>query len=170
MIQPFGVFTIDIYGVCWTDWKRINLFEQLHSLLDFYTLTLASVVNNFHNVLCCMNQGRQIFRPKIAIWINFWGSCNGKCWYILWPFGLFYGPLIYFMTTWYTLFRGNLVYFSPFWKCLVCECSVKEKQVPRQFHKRSLSERLFHKICLNALSPKDFSPKQCFPEWRLGLT
>jgi hypothetical protein len=27
-----------------------------------------------------------IFRPKIAIWVNFGGSCNGRCWYILWKF------------------------------------------------------------------------------------
>jgi hypothetical protein len=35
-----------------------------------------------------------IFRPKIAIWVNFGGSCNGRCWYILWTFGLFYNHLI----------------------------------------------------------------------------
>jgi hypothetical protein len=26
---------------------------------------------------------------KIQIWVNFGGSRNGRCWYILWPFGLF---------------------------------------------------------------------------------
>jgi hypothetical protein len=26
-----------------------------------------------------------------------------KCWYILWPFGIFYGHLIYFMAIWYIL-------------------------------------------------------------------
>jgi hypothetical protein len=36
-----------------------------------------------------------VFKPKIQIWVNFGGSCTGKCWYILWtlrPFmyGLFY--------------------------------------------------------------------------------
>jgi hypothetical protein len=29
------------------------------------------------------------FKPKIPIWENFGGSCNGYYWYILWPFGLF---------------------------------------------------------------------------------
>jgi hypothetical protein len=30
-----------------------------------------------------------IFRPKIAIWVNFEGSCNGRYLYILWPFVYF---------------------------------------------------------------------------------
>jgi hypothetical protein len=41
--------------------------------------------------------GTYVFKPKIQIWVNFGGSCNGICWYILWTFGLFYGHLIYFM-------------------------------------------------------------------------
>jgi hypothetical protein len=27
---------------------------------------------------------------KILIWVNFGGTRNGRCWHILWPFGLFY--------------------------------------------------------------------------------
>jgi hypothetical protein len=52
-----------------------------------------------------------IFKPKIPFWENFGGSCNGRCWYILWTFGLFYGHLKYFMTTWYILWRDGT--FSP---------------------------------------------------------
>jgi hypothetical protein len=49
------------------------------------------------------------FKPKIQIWVNFGGPCNGTCWYILrpfvnfvaiwyilWPFGIFYCYLFYF--------------------------------------------------------------------------
>jgi hypothetical protein len=44
------------------------------------------------------------FKPKIQICVNFGGSCNGRCWYrycisiwyILRPFGIFYGHLAYF--------------------------------------------------------------------------
>jgi hypothetical protein len=32
-----------------------------------------------------------IFKPKLLFWVNLGGSCNGRCWYILWPFGIFYG-------------------------------------------------------------------------------
>jgi hypothetical protein len=52
----------------------------------------------------------QIFKQKIPIWVHFGGPCNGRCWhiictlglfyfaiwYILWPFGIFYGYLVYF--------------------------------------------------------------------------
>jgi hypothetical protein len=34
------------------------------------------------------------FKP---IWVNFGRSLIGRRWYILWPFGLFYGHLAYFM-------------------------------------------------------------------------
>jgi hypothetical protein len=44
-----------------------------------------------------------IFKPKIPIWINFGGPKIGKCWYILWPSGIFDGHLGYFMTICYIL-------------------------------------------------------------------
>jgi hypothetical protein len=34
-----------------------------------------------------------IFIPKLPIWESFGEPWNGKCWYILWPIGIFYGPL-----------------------------------------------------------------------------
>jgi hypothetical protein len=37
-----------------------------------------------------------IFKPKIQIWVNFGGSCSGRCWYISWPSG-FYSHLVYFV-------------------------------------------------------------------------
>jgi hypothetical protein len=30
-----------------------------------------------------------IFKPKISILLKFGGPLIGKCWYILWPFGIF---------------------------------------------------------------------------------
>jgi hypothetical protein len=35
-----------------------------------------------------------IFKPKIPIWVNFGGPWNGKCWYILGPYGIFYSHLL----------------------------------------------------------------------------
>jgi hypothetical protein len=41
-----------------------------------------------------------VFKPKIQICVNFGGSCNGRCWYILWTVGpiydlfIFYGHLV----------------------------------------------------------------------------
>jgi hypothetical protein len=39
-----------------------------------------------------------IFIPKITIWVYFGGHWNGKCWYILWPLGIFLSHLVHFMT------------------------------------------------------------------------
>jgi hypothetical protein len=52
-----------------------------------------------------------VFKQKIPIWVNFVGSCYGKSWYILWPFGLFYANSKYFVAILYIF--GNVVYFSP---------------------------------------------------------
>jgi hypothetical protein len=29
-----------------------------------------------------------IFKTNVQIWVNFGEPGNGKCWYILWPFGI----------------------------------------------------------------------------------
>jgi hypothetical protein len=47
------------------------------------------------------------------MWVNFGGPCYGRCWYILCPFGLFYGHLI--LLNPFGIFCGNLAYFYPFW-------------------------------------------------------
>jgi hypothetical protein len=33
-----------------------------------------------------------ILKPKKLMWVNFGVACNGKCWYILMPFGIFLMP------------------------------------------------------------------------------
>jgi hypothetical protein len=47
------------------------------------------------------------FKPKILVWVIFVGSCNGRYWYIVYLFGLFYRPfgnfgvhLLYFLIIW----------------------------------------------------------------------
>jgi hypothetical protein len=42
-----------------------------------------------------------ISKPKIPIWVNIGGPCNGRCWFILRPFGKFYGHLVYMLVIWY---------------------------------------------------------------------
>jgi hypothetical protein len=37
-----------------------------------------------------------VFKPNVQIWVNLGGPWNEK-WYILWPFGIYYGHLVYFM-------------------------------------------------------------------------
>jgi hypothetical protein len=59
------------------------------------------------------------FKPKIPIWENFVVSCNGSCWYILWPFGQFKVHLVHFVAIWYILWP-----FGIFSSVLVC-CTQK---------------------------------------------
>jgi hypothetical protein len=57
-----------------------------------------------------------IFKPKIPIWVNFGGSCNWRCWYILCTFGLlrpfdiFYDHLVHFVVIWYIFLRLGMLY------------------------------------------------------------
>jgi hypothetical protein len=50
---------------------------------------------------------------KIPIWVNFGGPYIGKCLYILWPLGISYGDLGYFMIIWYILYSFGT--FFRFW-------------------------------------------------------
>jgi hypothetical protein len=82
-------------------------------------------------ILTSTDRVARFFKSKIPVWVNFGGSCNGRCWYILLPFGLFYvyifgiccGHLVYFKVIWYILqlfgiCYGNLVYFTVIWYIL----------------------------------------------------
>jgi purine-cytosine permease-like protein len=78
----------------------------------------VSVINaqQVYGVLKLLSGLPDILKPKIPIWVNFGVSCNGRCWYILWPFGLFYIHLVYYVAILYILwlFGIFLVYFLSF--------------------------------------------------------
>jgi hypothetical protein len=56
--------------------------------------------------------GMHVFKPKILIWVNFGGSCIGRCWYNLWTVGLLV-VVCYILWT-FGIVRGHLVYFPHF--------------------------------------------------------
>jgi hypothetical protein len=65
--------------------------------------------------LLILQKGWYSFIPKIPILV-FWLGIGGK-------FGIFYGPLVYFMAHWYNycpfgIFYGHLVYFMVIWYIL----------------------------------------------------
>jgi hypothetical protein len=66
-----------------------------------------------------------VFKPKIPIWVHFGGPQIRKGLYILWPFGIFYGDLGYYMTIWYILYS-----FGTFLPVLV-SCSNKNLASPK---------------------------------------
>jgi hypothetical protein len=51
-----------------------------------------------------------IFIPKIPIWLYFEGPRNGKDCYVVWPFGIFYGNLVYSIAIWYILWSFGMLY------------------------------------------------------------
>jgi hypothetical protein len=56
-----------------------------------------------------LNLGKfwRVLQWKMSVYfIAIWSMIVGTIWYILWPFGIFSGHLVYFMVIWY---------FFPFW-------------------------------------------------------
>jgi hypothetical protein len=73
---------------------------------------------------------------KSQIWVNFGGPLNGKCWYILWPFGIFYGHLVFFVV---------LCHIFPTLECLDQEKSgnpaCQRKNIPINFTSTYISSQ-----------------------------
>jgi hypothetical protein len=73
-----------------------------------------------------------LFKPKILIWVNFGGPQIGNFLYILWPFGLFYRHLGYFMIIWY-IFSGFDITYVPrkIWQpCQITKWPIKYTKWP----------------------------------------
>jgi hypothetical protein len=87
---------------------RLNIFKPKVLIWVFTRGTWKPYVRQVVNLGQMSGVVRwHIFKPKIPIWVYFWGPSNGKCWYIIWPFGILCGHLVYFI-------YDHLVYFSCF--------------------------------------------------------
>jgi hypothetical protein len=51
-----------------------------------------------------------IFIPKIPILVKFGGPWNGKCRYIIWPFGILFGHLVYVISILYILWTFGIFF------------------------------------------------------------
>jgi hypothetical protein len=77
---------------------------------DFFLFSVSAADDVIAIAISTRVARLHIFKPKNTIWVNFAGSCNGRCCYILCPFGLhIYGRLVDF-----GIFYGYLVYFPHF--------------------------------------------------------
>jgi hypothetical protein len=65
-----------------------------------------------HEYYICTGLQDGIFSNPQKCGVNFGGSCIGRCWYILWPFGTFYGQILWPLGK----LSGHLVFFP----VLVC--------------------------------------------------
>jgi hypothetical protein len=115
-IMLYFILTLHYKNLCWDSCESVLFWQYLYkhillvkmcknnSLYIFLAifLTVRTRVARWH-----------IFKPKIPIGVNFGGSCYEICWYILWPFGLFYGQLVNFVTYWYILWLSSI--FFQFW-------------------------------------------------------
>jgi hypothetical protein len=88
------------------DKSALNFFhaKSMHQVfVDKVWRLPISVVNtkpyksSAHSIVLTRVARWCIFKPKIQIWVNFGRSCNGRCSYLLVPFCLFYGQMLYFM-------------------------------------------------------------------------
>jgi hypothetical protein len=98
--------------------KKVNLEKS------FLFQSLALLFYSFTTFICKLfflrlenSESRvarwHIFKTKIPIWVNFGGSCNGRCWYIICLFCLFYGYLVNFVAIWYILWQFSI--FKVIW-------------------------------------------------------
>jgi hypothetical protein len=100
-----------------------------------------------------------VFKPKIQICVNFRGSCNGRCWYILWTlgtvfyilwtFGIVRGNLVYIFLSWYFVPRK---FWQPWLRCINLQIS----RTTTETSLRCSAEILFNKFCLLSRLP-DYS-------------
>jgi hypothetical protein len=96
------------------------------SVLKVLLLILPQTFVTVDVVSICRVARWFVFKPKIQIWVNFGGSWNGRCWYVLWTLRPFYSLLLYFMDILYSLFnllyiyRFGILYQEKIWQPWLC--------------------------------------------------
>jgi hypothetical protein len=103
------------WTVLWLNWSWGQVANFEGSALQIASSEPAKFKSEFYKLRVCHRVARWFtFIPKIPVWVNFGGPWNGKCWYILWPFGIF-------TALWYNLWSfgivcGKLVYLTLVWQ------------------------------------------------------
>jgi hypothetical protein len=115
------------YKLIWSPWSStIELLRRFIQRTVYDDKDTFGRAKKWPNCLCqTSNQSRvarwyTYLQTKIPTWVTYGESCSGRCWYILWPFGIFYGELVYFVVIWYILWS-----FGIFWGHLVCYIASK---------------------------------------------
>jgi hypothetical protein len=120
--------------------RKLNCPEQINAFLVMFFSAKKGETKTFRRRLWfCTGLPDCIFKQKIPIGVNFGGSRNGRCWYILWPFGLF--TVIWYILWQFGRFYGYLVDFFP---VLVC------------FTKKNLATLVLYSVRLECVSTQFF--------------
>jgi hypothetical protein len=92
-----------IKKVFWWSWRELCTYVPTSMTSRIITEQSADLFHGRMLFYVRSKPGCQMvhFQTKIAVWENSGWSCYGRCWPILWTFGLFYGHLIYLMAIWY---------------------------------------------------------------------
>jgi hypothetical protein len=109
--------------------KRIFFAENWQKSQKFFNIASTPEVRNYrrpsadvwigpscrtHTHRCVAGLPDGLFsNQKFQIWENLGGPLNGKCWYIFWPFVIFYGHCVYFTAFWSSLWSFGI--FLPIW-------------------------------------------------------
>jgi hypothetical protein len=116
-IPMYDCLSFKIQSQSCKKWQKVTAWTTLHisgfesnrllvftfieiDFSAFYSATEIGRAASFFNFGTGLPDGTYIFKPKIPNWVNFGGSCNGKCWYILWHWVYFYGHLVEFLPIW----------------------------------------------------------------------
>jgi hypothetical protein len=113
-----GIRFLYLSGILWKFFSKCSFwytyFSNKNEILIKNLCYVPEFVHMYFFLHECMSNSCQMvcFKPKIQIWVNFGGSCNGRCRYILWTLGHF-RSFCYILWT-VGIVCGNLVFF-PFW-------------------------------------------------------
>jgi hypothetical protein len=130
-LLPFGIFCAYIFGIfdpvlvfcikknlatlVRVGWQKKETRKNADEVND----TIAAGAGELSEYFQTRVARWRTFKPKIAIWVNFGGSCNGRywsywsaIWSILWPIGIFCGYLVHFYNLWLfvTFFLFGMLY------------------------------------------------------------
>jgi hypothetical protein len=121
-------------------WRTLNQGKRINRIGRRNPIRHPAGANP--TIACCVQRQSRVarwfvFKPKIKIWIKFRGPWRGKCCHILWPFGIFYCHLVYFIAVWCSLWSFG-IYF-PFWYV----CTKKNLATLRQSFEKTHNQFTF---------------------------
>jgi hypothetical protein len=93
-------------------WQVVYLFSCL--MLYVGPLNRGCQMIYFRTKNSNLDRFWRVLQWKIVYVMAIWYMYFTTIWYILWPIGIFYGPLVYFMAIWYT-YMLVIWYIFPVW-------------------------------------------------------
>jgi hypothetical protein len=122
-------------------WRTLNQGKRINRIGRRNPIRHPAGANP--TIACCVQRQSRVarwfvFKPKIKIWIKFRGPWRGKCCHILWPFGIFYCHLVYFIAVWCSLWSFG-IYFGMYVPRKIWQpCGRASKKLTTNLHSRQI--------------------------------